>query len=195
MQEHELTALIGKTAALMEQFERRCVEIEQRQRDLTHALQQLTQQIPAAVRQSADQSLQQLPSQLVGKVESGLDRPVGDYEKRLREAGGLIGDGSRTLAGQIQRLEKLHRHLVWKTVAAVGGSLALLLAGGLWLAANYAGVIRENQLSADVMRLYNQADLTRCGERLCANVDMRSAPLGDARRYRPVLSRSVPESR
>lgn len=189
MQTGELTALIGKTAALMEQFERRCVEIERRQQALTQALQQLSQQVPAAVRQSADQSLQGLPQQLLGKVQSGLDRPVGAYEKRLQEAGGLLGEGSRTLAAQIQRLEKLHKHLVWKTVAAVGGSLALLLAGGIWLSTYYANVVSRSRLSADMVQLYNRADLSRCGEHLCANVDMRATPVGEQRQYRPVQMR------
>lgn len=189
MQEQELTALVGKTAALMEQFERRCLEIARRQQALTQSLQQLAQQIPAAVRQSADQSLQSLPGQLLGKVERGLEAPVTSYQKRLQEAGGLLGDGSRTLAAQIQRLEKLHKHLIWKTVTAVAASLALVLAGGLWLATHYAKVIRENRLSAELVQMYNRADVTVCGERLCANVDMRAKPVGPQRQYRPVQAR------
>ena len=191
MQEQALSELVGKTAALMEEFERRCAEIEHRQQALSQTLQQLAQQIPAAVRASADQSLQSLPGQLMGKLESGLERPVGAYEKRLQEAGGLLGDGSRALAGQITQLDTFYTRLMWKTSAAVIGSLALLLAGGMWLAAHYTTIIRENRLSADLVQLYNRADLTRCGDRLCANVDTQSPPMGDRQQYRPVQPRGA----
>lgn len=189
MQQEELTALIGKTASLMEQFERRCVEIERRQQESTQALQALAQQVPAAVRQSADQSLKELPRQLLHQVQHGLERPVEGYENRLKDAGTHLGAGAQALATQIQRMEALHRHLVWKTVAAAGGSVALLLAGALWLGVHYANIIRENQLSAELLQAYNRADVTRCGDRLCANVDMKATPVGAQQQYRPVQAR------
>ncbi|BAV95622.1 relaxation protein [Lysobacter enzymogenes] len=189
MQHDELTALISKTAVLMEQFERRCEELERHQRALAEHLQALAQQVPGVVRQSADDSLRSLPGAVMGKLESGLSEPVGAYEKRLREAGSLLHDGSQTLAAQLKRMEQLHRHLVWKIVGAAFGSVLLLLIGGGWLLWQYRADIDRQRISAELLRAYNQADVTLCEERLCANVDDKAAAYGERKQYRPVRPR------
>lgn len=190
MDQNELSAVIAKTAALMEQFERRCADIEQRQQSLTAELRALAQQILAAVRQSADSTLQALPGQLLGKVQSGLEQPVDHYEQRLREAGRLLGEGAQVLAAQIQRLVRLLKHLVWKTLAVTTTCMALLLVGGTWLSAHYYGVIRENQVSGDLLKAYNGADVVLCGDgRLCAKVDASAVRDGSAPQYLPIERR------
>ena len=94
------------------------------------------------------------------------------------------------MSGQLARLERLHRLLLWKTVGAVAACLVLLLAGGAWLSMHYAGVIRDNQLSAELLRAYNGADVTLCdGGRLCANIDTSARRYGERGQYVPVAPR------
>lgn len=189
MQQDELMGLISKTAVLMEQFERRCDEISASQRAVMQQLQQLAQQVPGVVRQSADDSLRSLPGAVMGRLESGLDQPVGAYEKRLQSAGGLLQEGSQTLAAQLKRMESLHKHLVWKVVGAAFGSVLLLLVGGGWLLWQYRADINENRVAADLLRAYNQADVTLCEGRLCANVEPQGKSYGDQKQYRVVQPR------
>ncbi len=189
MQQDELMALISKTAVLMEQFERRCQDIERQQRQVYEQLQYLAQQVPGVVRQSADDSLRSLPGAVMGKLESGLEQPVDAYEKRLQQAGSLLQSGSQALAAQLKRMETLHRHLVWKVVGAAMASVLLVLAGGGWLLWQYRADIDKNRISAELLRAYNQADVVLCGGRLCAHVDPKSKPFGEDKRYRPVEPR------
>jgi hypothetical protein len=73
---------------------------------------------------------------------------------------------------------------------ALALALALLLVGGAWLSLHYTRVIRDNQLSAELLKAYNGADVILCGNgKLCANVDTRGARYGDNRQYLPVRSR------
>lgn len=189
MHEDELTALIAKTAALMERFERCCVDIDHRLRALSQALQQLTQQVPGVIRQSADGMLSTLPGALLNKVEHGLEQPVDAYEQRLRQAGGHLHDGSQALAAQIRRMEYLHKLLVWKIAGVVLGSVLLLLAGGAWLSMHYYGVIRDHQIAADLLKAYDAADVILCEDRLCVNVDPEGKRYGDAGQYVPARPR------
>lgn len=190
MQEDELTALISKTAALMEQFERRCDDIDQRLLVSSEQLQELTQHLPRLVKQSAEDSMQTLPGQLLSQVQQSLSRPVADYQQRLDRAGTEVGSVSHALAQQIKRMEKLQQLLIWKVVGITAACFLLLLVGGVWLSTHYAKVIEENQLTADLMRTYNNADLVMCDKgQLCANVDVRGQRYGDHRQYVPVLSR------
>lgn len=190
MDAQELTDLISKTAVLMEQFDRRCSAIEQRMQALGGELQRTAQQVPAIVRQSADGSLVTLPGLVMEKLGSGLDRPVHDYQQRVTVAGRAIESAVQSMSGQIQRMERLHRWLLWKTLAAVAGCLALLLAGGIWLSLHYTRMIAENQLTAETTRAYNQADIVRCGDgQLCARVDLKARRFGDHGQYLPIEPR------
>lgn len=190
MNAQELTNLISKTAMLMEQFDRRCSAIEQRMQSLGGELQRTTQQVPSIVRQSADGSLVALPGLVMEKLGGGLDRPVHDYQQRVAVAGREVESAAQALSGQIERMQRMHRLLIWKTVAAVTGCLGLLLAGGIWLSMHYTQVIRENQLAADTTRAYNQADIARCGDdQLCAHVDLKGKRFGDHGQYLPIKPR------
>jgi ElaB/YqjD/DUF883 family membrane-anchored ribosome-binding protein len=190
MQEDALTVLISKTAALMEQFERRCDEIDHRLLTSAEELQKLTQQLPAVVKQSASESMQAVPGQISSQVQLGLSRPVADYQQRLDKAGSDVGHASHALAQQITQMQRLQRLLLWKVVGVTAACLLLLLAGGLWLSMNYRKIIEDNQLTAELMTTYNHADLVMCEKnRLCANVDTKGKHYGDRRQYVPVLAR------
>lgn len=190
MQEDELTVLIDKTATLMAQYERRGAAIDARLQALGDTLQGLTRQLPTVVRTSADSVLQTLPAEMGSMMRNGLGQSIGDYRQRLDAAGHDIEKASQALAGQISRLQWLHRQLIWKTTAAVVLTLGLLLAGGAWLSLHYTRLIRDNQLSAELLKAYNGADVILCGNgKLCANVDTRGARYGDNRQYLPVRPR------
>ena len=190
MQEDELSALISKTAALMEQFERRCDEIDQRLLASSEELQGLTQQLPNVIRQSANDSMHMLPGQVLSQVQQGLSRPVADYQQRLDKAGNEVGSVSHALAQQIKRMESLQQLLIWKVVGVTAACFLLLLVGGIWLSMHYTKVIEENQLTADLMKTYNSADLVMCEKgQLCANVDNKVKRYGDHKQYVPVVAR------
>lgn len=190
MQQEQLTALIDKTATLMVQYERRGAAINSRLQALSDALEGLTQQFPAVVKTSADDMLQTLPAGLVSVVRDCLGQSMGDYRKRLDAAGQHVERTSQALAEQMSRLQRLHRQLIWKTMGAVVFTLTLLLAGGAWLSLHYTRVIRDNQLSAELLKAYNGADVTLCGKgNLCANVDTRGTRYGEHRQYLSVRPR------
>jgi hypothetical protein len=166
-------------AALVEQFDRRC---EQSCREL----RQLTQQVPGAVRQSADEHLRRLPAEVMGSVRGGIEQPVSAYEQRLREASGQLLHASHALTTQLRRAEGLHKQLIWKVAGITLGSLVLLLVSGGWLSKHYYDEIRRNQISADLLKAYNNADVTLCEGRLCAKVDRKDKRYGE---YLPVKPR------
>jgi hypothetical protein len=88
-------------------------------------------------------------------------------------------------------LQNLHRRLIWKATGAAVITLARLLGGGAWhLSMHHARVIRENRLSADLMKAYSNADVVLCGNgELCANADGKRARHGQRSQYLPVRLR------
>ncbi|GAA6142554.1 hypothetical protein [Hydrogenophaga sp. 5NK40-0174] len=189
MQEKDLSALVSKTAALMEQLQRRSQALEQKQAEAAQALQQLTQQVPGLVSHAATQQLQRLPEAVAAKVEAGVDAPVEQYEQRLQAAGVQVQQSADTITAQLQSLQRIHHGIAWKLSALLLGTLGVLLAGGGWLSWQYRQDIRNNQISARLLEAYNRSDVVICGDSLCANVERNGRKFGDKGQYLPVKPR------
>lgn len=171
--------LLSQMAALVEQFRRSCEQTAQE-------LQEMVQRVPGTVRQATDEQIRRLPGEVMGSVRGGIEQPVAAYEQRLRHAGEQLQHASYALTTQLQRAEALHKQLIWKVAGITLGSLILLLVGGGWLSKHYYDEIRQNRISAELLKAYNQADVTVCGDRLCAKVDRKDKRYGD---YVPIKPR------
>ena len=190
MQEDELSALIAQMAALaaqmtasMERFDQRCDRIEQRQ-------DALAEQQSAVFSQKADDLLETVSGRVSSTAREGLEPVVADYRQSLRSSATEIAEGTRALSQQIVQLKRPVRHVMWKLCGVVIFALALLLVSSIWLSTHYVQVIRENQLSAELLKAYNGADVSLCGEdQLCANVDVKGARTGDHKQYFAVRPR------
>lgn len=192
MNQEELATVIGKTAALMEQFDRRCGDIDSRLQSLSQQLESMALQLPAIVERSTDNAVRTLPGQIVHKLGEGLEQSVRTHEARLHDSGSTLAQRTQTLAQQLQRMERLHKHLVWKTITVTATCLLLLLGGGAWLATHYAGVIRHNQIAGELLNAYNHADVMLCGDgQLCANVQPKDKRYGANEQYLPVKPRPL----
>ena len=178
MNDQTMLALASKMSALVEKFERQCEQSATQ-------LRQLSQQVPSLVRQSADEQLRRLPDAVLADVRSGIERPVSEYGRRLREASEQLHLASSTLTSQLQRAEALHRHLIWKVAGITLGSLVFVLAGSVWLSSHYYDEIRKSQVSAALLKAYNEADVTLCDGRLCAKTDKSAKPYGEYLRVKP----------
>ena len=132
---------------------------------------------------------QRLPAAVMQQIDTALGKAMAGYEQRLRDSGQLLHSGAETVAAQMRKTESLSRHVAWKVLASAVAALALLLGGGIYLSMQYRQQIRDNRLQAELLRAYNQADVTLCGERLCANVDLKAKGAGPQGQYRPVQLR------
>lgn len=189
MQTSDVANLVAGISALMERFERKTQQIEDSLQTSRYHLQQLTQQVPGVIRQATDAEMQKLPGTVMGKIEAGIQQPVSAYEQRLQTASQQLQQASQALSARIVGLQALHRHLIWKMTGVALSSLALILLGGSWVSKHYYDEIRRNQLSAELLKAYDAADVTLCGGKLCVNVDAKSEKFGDAGQYRIVQDR------
>jgi hypothetical protein len=107
----------------------------------------------------------------------------------LQAASQQLQQGSQALSAQILAMQTLHRHLIWKVSAIALGSLALVLLGGGWLSKHYYDEVRRYQISAELLKAYDAADVTLCGDKPCANLDAKGEKFGDTGQYRLVRDR------
>lgn len=190
MQEEELGMLIAQMAALasqmtasLERFEQRCDRVEQRQ-------DALAQQQSVAFIQKADDLLETVSGRVSSTAREGLEPVVADFRHSLRRSATEIVESTNALTQQIVELKRPVRHVMWKLSGVVILTMALLLTGGIWLTMHYTQLIRDSQLSAELLKAYNGADVRVCGEsQLCANVDVHGSRIGDHKQYFVVKSR------
>ncbi len=94
---------------------------------------------------------------------------------------------------QMNRLSRLHQQTLWKVWGVVAFSALVLVGGSVWLALQYRQDIKRNQISADLLRAYNQADVNLCDGRLCARVEAANGGAGRYGEYVLVKPRSSRE--
>lgn len=186
---HQTANLVASVSALMERFERRTQQIESSLQAAHQQLQHLAQQVPEAVHRAADTEMQKLRGGVVSAVDAGIGQSVSAYEGRMQAAGQQVQQASHALSAQLDGSRQLHKHLLWKVAGVCLASLALIVLGGGWLSRHYYDEIRRYQLSAELLKAYDAADVTLCGGKLCANVDPKGGKFGDQGQYRPVRDR------
>ncbi|MCC7632519.1 hypothetical protein [Stenotrophomonas rhizophila] len=190
MNETELATLISKTAALMEHYQRLCAQMEQQQKQASALLQTLARQIPAQLSESAQAAFRPLAIDASASLHGALKIPLQQHEQQMAQATRQLGEGAQALSAELRRYQLASRAVLWKSMATAVSAVLILGAGALWLGGHYRQEIQRNRIEADVLRVYNQADLVMCGEgKLCANVDTRARPTGANGQYRPVRPR------
>lgn len=175
MTPQEMEQQLIKTAKLLAMFGQQSEQITQR-------LDAITREIPYTVQQAAHAEMQRLSSEVIRQVSENIQRPVSLYEQRLQEAGQSTHKAASTLEKQLGKMGWLHQQAIWKVWGVVAFSALVLIGGSLWLAAQYRTDIKQNQIRAELLRAYNQADVNICGGRLCVRVekvDPKNSPYGE----------------
>ncbi|MCL1960241.1 MAG: hypothetical protein FWG56_00320 [Desulfovibrionaceae bacterium] len=170
MNEQDSMDLISKIAFIVEQFQRNC-------NDVTQNVSNFAAKTPGMVREEVQKQLNLISDEAAQQVHNGLNRPVATYEKYLSDSASRVQAASDSLAGRMERVEALLKFLIWKVAAVVVAILALATGGAIWISQYYINEIRDNQISADLLKAYNQADVTLCDGRLCAKVNKKYVPV------------------
>lgn len=189
LQKEDIEALAYKTGTLLEQFVRYCEQQGQHQTAMAERLQYAIGSVPEQMKQSADKVFSTLPQTVAAQLDNGLSVPIKGYERRLEQSGEQLQERVLQLTKQLAQLESFSRRLVWKVAAVVIAALLVAVIGGAMAVSYYHDEIRQSQLSVELLRAYNEADVTLCGGHLCANVDKAGQKYGERGQYQPVRVR------
>ncbi len=188
MQQEQVMELVASASQLMEQLQRLSQQAGQPQTAAVRELQQVGGQLPAVLDHAADRQLGQLAERVQEQLGRGAEQTVEQFNRKLL-------DISQRLEGLVQasqqhamRIEQATRRM-WLAFAGLALGGAVVLVAGIGLGRHYAAQIREQQITAELLRAYNNADVTLCGGRLCANVDGKGQRYGERSEYQPIRPR------
>jgi hypothetical protein len=169
---------VAHVSHLMERFSRESEALRKSNLRAVDALQRTTGAVPGLLQEAARQTLSDLTTDTTRAVQQGLNRPLDDFSRQVIENIHRIDGATRVLAHSQQQIAMVIGKLKWLVAGVLSTILLVMLVGGglLW---HYRNVIADNQIQADLMRAYNQADVTLCGGQLCARVDRADKRYGD----------------
>ncbi|HKT27921.1 hypothetical protein [Dyella sp.] len=173
------------TGVVMQRLLKFCEELRQSNQQATHALQQTTQAAPDLLRQAAQQTLSSLAADASQAVCKGLHEPLNGFNREIIDNINRVNAVTHALMQSQERMTTVVAKLRWLVAGVLATMLLVVVAGGslLW---HYRDVMAQNQIEANLMRAYNQADVNLCDGRLCARVDRADKRYGD---YLPVKPR------
>lgn len=189
MDMEKLQTLLLQTAEVLEQFRRQSEQASQRHHQSAAQLQQLTEAAPTILRQAAEGSFSVLSGQIRQEVGTGLDQAAEAARHAIRDGEHHLAQATRQSQQMAQQLQRVSRGL-WLSTACSIALMAMAWAAGAWLSRHYYSEIRRHQVSAELLRAYDAADVTLCEGRLCANVDVSAKGVGSQRQYKPVHDRA-----
>lgn len=181
--------LLAQAAVLAEMQKQENAQLRHQLMQATSALQQVAQCLEQGGQRMGQDALrvidtgsrQVLKDNSVGALEQ-VHRQAGETARQLQQAANAAGEQGR-------QLSHAQTALVWKSLAVLTlGGLLLTVGTAVW-AWNNKKEAQRYQVDAEINRLISQSDVVQCGERLCANVDLKAGRTGDKQQYRPVKPR------
>lgn len=118
-----------------------------------------------------------------------LERTSADFRREVTSAASTLGAGrAQAAVAQAAAVESRMRPLWIASVALLIGAVVAVAGAALALASakRELASIRRDQVLLDAV---NAADLTLCGDRLCARLERRARSADDAPRYQAVARR------
>lgn len=181
----ERTNLI-QAAAIMERVARVNQELSQSNLRAADTLEHTANATPSLLQNAARQTLGQFTSDIAKSVHNGLNQPLDDFNRHVTDSVSRINSAMHGMTQSREKMTAIVDKLRWLVMGVVATMLLVMLACGglLW---HYHSVIADNQIEANLMRAYNQADVRLCDDgHLCARVDRADRRYGD---YAPVAPR------
>lgn len=189
MDTEALKTLVIKLAAVAERLDQRSQSAVQQVEQAAAMLDQRAHRLgssSADFTREVSQALQRQSGEFLGR---GLGDSIAEFKSQLTACARAASAAAQTLESERQALSRERRTWLWL------GSGALLVASMLATVSAFHAVVtsrkevERNQIAAGLLRAYDQADVTLCGQRLCANVDDRGGRHGADKQYRLVKPR------
>ncbi len=149
-------------------------ELTRRLLMLTQSVSEACQKLTKAVDQKIDDSLawqrRELAQTVSQDVHNALDGTIENYRRQVTESTNTLDAKIKDIEKSLEAVASKNRKLVFNSWLAVAASLLLVLVGTVGLSLYYKNIVKENQAQAELLKKINGADVTVCGDNLCAAV-------------------------
>lgn len=189
MDMEELKALIVQLAAVVERLDQRSEaavrRVEQTGAELSRNAQQLGSSTGSFTRE-VSQALESQSGEIIGR---GLGGAMERFNSQLAGTARTASSAAGEFEEQRKALNRERRSWLALGLSALLIGSLLAIGAAVYAVRQSRQEIARNQIEARLLQAINQADVTLCGERICANVDTAAPRAGSTQQYLPVKPR------
>lgn len=154
MNENQLNHLVDETAELMRLFQNQCQSLSSR----------LDEKISGHLAEVRGEMVKTVRTD----VKNSLQKTIRDYEESLHQSRQQIIEHTKEFNHYLREVSTKNRQLARFSWIIAAVSLGLLLLCGIALSFYYKSILQDLKPQAEMVKLINESDITRCGDRLCA---------------------------
>lgn len=184
--------LAVKLAGIAQRLAERSESATRRVEQAGAALDQCAGRLAASADEFARTSLHAIERQAGGVIAHGLGRAVESCRAKLQDTERTALSATHELLQARDALQRERRIWIWSASTALVVGAALSVAAALYAVAASRSELARHEMEGALLRAYNQADVTLCDGRLCANVELDGERHGDLQQYRLVKPRPGP---
>lgn len=188
-----LKTLAIQLTAITERLEQRSEAAVQRVEDTSARMEgqalHLTDDVDGFVRKVAH-ALQQQSNFI---IQGAADSAIKPLSAQLAATTRMAQQGAEGLARERQNLAKARATWVWTGGAALLVGSLLAAGGATYAVVQSRAELQKNRADTALLKAINMADVTLCGDRLCANIDAKGSDKRGDGPYRPVRMRHAAE--
>ena len=186
-----LKTLAIQLAAITERLEQRSEAAVQRVEDTSARMEgqarHLTDDVDGFVQKVAHALQQQSKPIIQGAADSAIE----PLNAQLAATTRMAQQAAEGLAQERRNLAKARTTLVLAGSAALLVGSLLAAGGATYAVAQSRTELQKNRVDATLLKAINMADVTLCGDRLCAHIDRAAALKGVDGPYQPVRMRNA----
>ncbi len=190
MDRDEARRLMLKLLALAERMEQRDERVIALLAEQGGALRSAAHEVDAATARFVREALDALRAQAREAVQAGVGEAIAQCRDRLLQAGTEAARSAETMHRGAEALQRQRSLWLWTAPLALLVGSAIAAGAAAYAVTSSRAEVERHRIEAALLRAYNRADVTLCGERLCANIDERGARFGERGQYRPVEART-----
>lgn len=189
MDTDQLKSLALQLAVVAERLDQRSEAAVQRVEQTGAALDQRAQWFGSSSGNFAHEVSQALQQQSGDIVSRGLAASMERFNAQVAAGAQAAADAAQALERERLALARERRTWIWLGSGALLAGSVLAVGSAAYAVSSSREQVERNRVEAGLLQAINRADVTLCGERLCANVEDAGTRFGERKQYRPVEPR------
>lgn len=185
----ELKQLVIKLAAITDRLDQRSEFAVRRVEQAGASLDQSAGRLGSSASTFAREALGAIDKQSGEVIARGLGREIADCVAHLQRTKREASASAHEFEQMRTALRRERRTWVWLGLGALLTGTVLAIAAAGYAVKTSRDELRSNAIEATLLRAYNEADVSLCDGRLCANIDQSTPGFGDRNQYRHVKPR------
>jgi hypothetical protein len=183
-----------RLAAVSDRLDERSAAAVRQVEQSSFALEQGARQLQSGADVFVRTALQELEAQAGKAIERGTRHAIERCNAQLQETVQVAAATARNLQQAQLTLQRERRTWIWLGSGALLAGSILSIAGVGFAVKASSEQIARNKVEAALLHAYNQADVTLCGDRLCANFEETGPRYGHHKQYRTIKPRQQLEA-